>query len=55
MDSVSMATFMTETSTDATVTPENLEHSDINEMVLRETQVTAMRQCVHHVMIDRTI
>lgn len=47
-----MATFMTETSTDATITPEDLEHSDINEMALREAQVTAMRQCDNHVMID---
>ena len=34
-----MATFMTETSTDATITPENLEDLDINEMALREAQV----------------
>jgi len=44
-----MATFMTETSTDATITPENLEDLDINEMALREAQV----QCDNHVMINQ--
>ena len=48
-----MATFMTETSTDATITPENLEHSDINEMALREAQVTTVRQCDNHVTINQ--